>query len=114
MSTDHIRPGAVAQHRESIFDMNTPTDVVPAEKPSLPCPCCHHLTLAERGEYEICPVCYWEDDGQDDDDASAVRGGPNGSLSLAQARENFTAFGASDSRSVQSVRRPYAFELPCP
>jgi hypothetical protein len=94
--------------------MNTPTDLVPAEKPSLPCPCCHHLTLAERGEYEICPVCYWEDDGQDDDDASAVRGGPNGSLSLAQARENFTAFGASDSRCVQSVRRPYAFELPCP
>ncbi|MFF1770133.1 CPCC family cysteine-rich protein [Streptomyces sp. NPDC058249] len=29
------------------------------------CPCCGFLTLDERGSYEICPVCFWEDDGQD-------------------------------------------------
>ena len=39
--------------------------------------------------YVICPVCCWEDDGQDDEDAHEVRGGPNGSLSLTQARENY-------------------------
>ena len=39
------------------------------EGPS-PCPCCGYLTLDERGGYEICPVCYWEDDGQDDHDAA--------------------------------------------
>ncbi|WP_318646704.1 CPCC family cysteine-rich protein [Variovorax sp. VRV01] len=94
------------------FDMKTPTYVVPTEKPGLPCPCCRHITLAERGGYEICPVCFWEDDGQDDDDASVVRGGPNGSLSLAQARENFRSLGACDERSVQRVRKPYLFELP--
>jgi hypothetical protein len=27
------------------------------------------------------PVCFWEDDGQDDHDADLVRGGPNGALS---------------------------------
>ncbi|HEP9402485.1 hydrolase, partial [Pseudomonas aeruginosa] len=29
-----------------------------------PCPCCGYLTFDEEpcGTYEICPVCYWEDD----------------------------------------------------
>ena len=47
------------------------------------------LTLSERGGFEICSVCWWEDDGQDDADADVVRGGPNGDLSLTQARKNF-------------------------
>ena len=42
------------------------------------CPCCGFRTLEERGMSEICPVCFWEDDGQDDHDAHIVRGGPNG------------------------------------
>jgi hypothetical protein len=50
------------------------------------CPCCGHPTLSERGGYEICDECGWEDDGQDDHDAQVVRGGPNGGVSLAQAR----------------------------
>jgi hypothetical protein len=50
------------------------------------CPCCYHLTLDERGGFEICVECDWEDDGQDDHDADIVRGGPNGSLSLTEAR----------------------------
>jgi len=29
-----------------------------------PCPCCGHRLLGEMpGSYEICPVCFWEDDG---------------------------------------------------
>ena len=54
-----------------------------------PCPCCGYPTLLERGAYEICTICWWEDDGQDDDNADAVRGGPNGAYSLTQARANF-------------------------
>jgi hypothetical protein len=50
------------------------------------CPCCGHLTLSERGGYEICDECGWEDDGQDDHDSHIVRGGPNGCLSLDDAR----------------------------
>jgi hypothetical protein len=53
----------------------------------LPCPCCRYWTLTERGAFEICDECNWEDDGQDDEDADVVRGGPNGSLSLTAARE---------------------------
>lgn len=53
------------------------------------CPCCRYPTLGERGVYEICPICWWEDDGQDDADADVVRGGPNKTYSLAAARTNF-------------------------
>lgn len=30
---------------------------------SYPCPCCGHRVLDDMpGSYEICPVCFWEDD----------------------------------------------------
>lgn len=76
------------------------------------CPCCGFLTLTERSAYEICQVCYWEDDGQDDHDKDEVRGGPNGRLSLAQARDNYLALGACDERCVQFVRPPRDSEHP--
>jgi len=75
-----------------------------AEKAECPCGGC--ATLDGRAEFEICPVCFWEDDGQDDADADVVRGGPNGSLSLTEARANFHAFGAVEQRHVQHVRPP--------
>ena len=56
------------------------------------CPVCGYPTLGVRGDYEICNICWWEDDGQDDADAEVARGGPNGSLSLKEARENFAAY----------------------
>ncbi|MFD0321268.1 CPCC family cysteine-rich protein [Lysobacter gummosus] len=65
----------------------------------LRCPCCGGETLDERGQYEICSVCHWEDDGQDDDDADEIRGGPNRDLSLTQARANYLQFGTSGSRA---------------
>jgi cysteine-rich CPCC protein len=56
------------------------------------CPCCRYLTLTTRGWYEICPVCGWEDDGQDYHDAEELRGGAN-KVSLQEARSNYLAFG---------------------
>lgn len=75
------------------------------------CPCCGFATLSQPGVYEICPVCFWEDDGQGDSDADAVRGGPNGLLSLTKARMNFTEFGACDSRHIRNTRPPSDAEL---
>ena len=75
------------------------------------CPCCFFATLPARGWNEICPVCFWEDDGQDDHDADEVRGGPNYELSLTAARKNFAAFGACDLRSMKHVRAPAKMEL---
>jgi hypothetical protein len=76
-----------------------------------PCPCCGCRTLGERGGYEVCAVCFWEDDGQDDADADAVWGGPNGSLSLTQARKNFREFEACDRSALQYVRKPTPEEM---
>jgi hypothetical protein len=75
------------------------------------CPCCHYRTLHERGGFEICPVCYWEDDGQDDVGADTVRGGPNGSLSLTLAGENYSKYGVYDPKYIEHVRPPRSPEM---
>jgi hypothetical protein len=51
-------------------------------------------------------VCFWEDDGQGDESADEVWGGPNGRLSLTAARTNYAAFGACDPRYGGNVRPP--------
>ncbi|WP_261993757.1 CPCC family cysteine-rich protein [Streptomyces sp. t39] len=76
------------------------------------CPCCGFITLSERGRSEICGVCYWEDDGQDDHDADDIRSGPNHKLSLRQARRNFEAIGACNEYCTQFVRDPAPDEHP--
>ncbi len=76
------------------------------------CPCCRYLTLGEADAFEVCPVCFWEDDGQGDADADEIRGGPNGVLSLTQARQNYRNLGACDTRSLTNVRLPHPDEIP--
>jgi hypothetical protein len=75
------------------------------------CPCCKHKTLHGRARFEMCPVCCWEDDGQDEHDAEEVWGGPNGSLSLRMGQENFKKFGAYEECLIDLARKPSAEEL---
>lgn len=76
------------------------------------CPYCGCRTLDERGGFDICPVCFWEDDGQDDHDAEVVQGGPNGSLSLSEARANYLRFGACEEKMLEHVRPQRPEERP--
>lgn len=87
---------------------------VNARRRNLPlrCPCCGCKTLSERTMFEICEVCFWEDDGQDDNDLDEYRGGPNGLLSLRQARANYLQFGACEESMLPNVRPPRPEELP--
>ena len=99
---------------EEIDSIGYPTISEPhRENVSYRCPCCKCLTLHERGGYEICPVCFWEDDGQDDPYADEMSGGSNGEMSLTQARSNYAEYGAMEERFVGCVRRPKDDELPC-
>jgi hypothetical protein len=68
----------------------------------LQCPCCDHFTLEGRGMYDICPVCFWEDDGTDLDRLDE-NSGCNHRLTLRQGRENFRRLGACESEMVQHV-----------
>lgn len=81
-----------------------PRDIIGSPARLEPCPCCGYRTLGARSDYEICPICWWEDDGQDDRDADIVVGGPNYELSLTQARANFLRAGIANPRR-EDLRR---------
>ncbi len=65
------------------------------------CPCCDYFSLHRRGSYDVCPVCYWEDDGLGLGDMDVVSA-PN-HITLRQARESFRRCGAADLAAVSLV-----------
>lgn len=75
------------------------------------CPCCGYKTLEidTPGSFEICPICYWEDDNVQFDDPN-YEGGAN-ETSLYQAQRNFLEFGASSSNYIKSVRKPTSKDI---
>lgn len=74
-------------------DVNGPVEVL------MSCPCCRYRSLRERGVYEICRVCFWEDDGSHDPDRIS---GPN-HMTLREARANFERLGAVDETARRHV-----------
>lgn len=81
------------------------SDPIPAETtaPRYPCACCGHLVFDERvGSYEICPVCFWEDDLIQTRWPNYT-GGAN-KLSLIECQRNYQTFGACEARVLQHVR----------
>jgi hypothetical protein len=68
------------------------------------CACCGYKTVEGHGDYDICPICHWEDDpvqGKDPD----YKIGAN-KVSLKDAKRNFQEFGASDERFTDRTRKP--------
>jgi hypothetical protein len=69
------------------------------------CACCGHITLEDSpGSFDICKVCFWEDDPVQLLDPW-YGGGANGP-SLVEAQENFRLHGASEQRFLPHVRKP--------
>ena len=55
---------------QQIFDLTGITvQVEGLEEELYKCPCCGFKTLKTKGEYEICRVCKWEDDGNRERDS---------------------------------------------
>ena len=58
----------------------------------------------EPSKYEICPVCFWEDDPSQGEDVF-FETGANNDMSLLEARINFTNFGAWEADAKPLVRQ---------
>src|SRR5262249_13854102 len=79
-----------------------------AEHSGYPCPCCGYLVFSEPpGSYDICPICFWEDD------LSQLRfvhtTGAN-HVSLVEGQRNYLAIGACEERVKPYVRPPRPYE----
>jgi hypothetical protein len=75
-----------------------------------PCPCCGYFVFDNPpGSYDICPICFWEDDESQLRFAS-IGGGAN-TMSLLEAQRNYAAFGASEERLKPLVRPPRPGEV---
>ena len=75
------------------------------------CPCCGYKVFTNPcpGSYDICPICYWEDDQLGYENPLEVQG-CNG-VSLKAAQENFDNFGACSEDMKVYVRKPKEKEL---
>jgi hypothetical protein len=75
------------------------------------CPCCDYLTFEHPtdGSYDICSVCFWEDDLVQKEDPDYA-GGAN-RVSLNEARANFVRYGAMEERFAPNVRAPLPDEI---
>ncbi len=77
----------------------TPSDA------KLACPCCGYRTLSARCDWDVCPVCFWEDDvlaesGRD------PRSPANGDMSLSVGQASFAQYGACTEELASSTRPP--------
>ncbi len=83
-----------------------------SERAMYPCPCCDFVTMTfpDRGSFEICEVCGWEDDNVQFSDPDFA-GGAN-RPSLNQARGNYQRIRAADPSKLGRVRSPLPSEVP--
>ena len=70
-----------------------------------PCPCCGYLVFDQGpGSYDICPICFWEDDAVQLEFATS--GGGANKVSLLDGQRNVAALGACENAAVGHVRPP--------
>ncbi|GIN93637.1 membrane protein [Siminovitchia terrae] len=70
------------------------------------CPCCGYKTLDGEppGTYDICEICFWEDDEVQFNDPDYESGA--NTPSLRKAQRNYIEFGACEERCIEFVRKP--------
>ena len=71
------------------------------DNPLHQCPCCDYFTLEKRNDWEICLVCFWEDDGVDIENPDKFSA-PN-QMTLREGRQNFLKLGACEEEMLENV-----------
>lgn len=75
-------------------------------KASFPCPCCGYLIFDEPpGSYDICEICFWEDDALQLEFATTLDGGAN-SMTLEDAQKAFAQTTAKSAGRIAYTRAP--------
>jgi hypothetical protein len=79
------------------------------------CDCCDHFTIPGGCDYEICPVCFWEQDAFGISEPEEPSGANHG-LTLHEGRKDFLLFGACAARFKANVipvseRVKYRYEI---
>ncbi|WP_437225940.1 CPCC family cysteine-rich protein [Planctomicrobium sp. SH661] len=72
------------------------------------CPICGHKTLDARCDWDVCPICFWEDDvleNKGDRTSSANQG-----LRISEAQANYMVFESCSKDHERSVRSPLPHE----
>lgn len=67
------------------------------------CPCCGYKTMDSDGNYDICPICYWEDDPfqkENEYDLGANK------IPLIEAQKNYIKYGACEKIYLKNIRKP--------
>jgi hypothetical protein len=67
------------------------------------CPCCGYKTISSDGDYDICPICFWEDDPFQKENVYDL--GAN-NIPLIEAQKNYLKFGVSEKQFIDNVRKP--------
>lgn len=70
------------------------------------CPCCGYNTFADppTGNYDICRICFWEDDPIQSKDITYANGANQ--VSLIEGQKNFEEFGACCQEVIAYTRKP--------
>lgn len=68
------------------------------------CPCCGYMTLESDGFFDICEICFWEDDPYQKFKPYDRRGANQ--LSLAEAQIYYLTYGACEAACINNVRKP--------
>lgn len=77
---------------------------------NVPCPCCGYDTLTAASNYEVCPICFWEDVPATD----LIMRITSNHVTLLQAQQNFLAIGACEAEFRTLTRPPTAVERRLP
>jgi hypothetical protein len=67
------------------------------------CPCCGYKTIDSDGNYDICAICFWEDDPFQKMNVYDL--GAN-KVPLVEAQKNYIRYGACEKQSTDVVRKP--------